>query len=1027
MLALVVQLSFAQGKVITGVVTDAGNGEPLPGVNIVVKGTNTGATTDFDGKYTIKANKGQTLMFSYVGYNPVEKKVGDSNVINVQMKESSNKLDEVVVSAVAGATEKKKLSVSVVSVKAKDINRAPAHSAASALEGKVAGVSITNLGKPGAGAAIILRGAANLYGSQTPLIIVDGAVLEGGLSDINVDDIASMEVVKGASASSFYGSKAGNGVIVITTKKGKIGQTNITVRSETGFSNISKFVKTNQSHDYVLASDWEDYKGKYTKYDGVTYPSTYRGVYAAAGPDAVIAGQPVQEADHYADNPYGVYNNHQKELFKTGINQTLYTSISSGNEKSQLFFSAEKTNLEGILKEAEGYQRSSIRANVDVKLFDWLKFTSANNFIIVDDHSPVGSNQLFRTFTRLSPEAKLTLPNPDGQPYYFKPEPWDSEVDNPLYELYIRDSNIKDNKFIGSYNLNAKINEWLNLDLGYSFQNENYKYLRNYPYTRYTTTGDPIGFGYSKGSLYSKNAVNIAQKAQASLNFKKSFNDLDVTGKLSYLLENYDYKEVVTSGHDYLYKDIVSFDNFKPENVTASSDNSVERAQDYFAIVGLVYKDKYILDALYRKDGSSMFGANYRWNDYYRISAAYRISEDIEIPGVQELKIHAAQGTAGQRPEYDWRFERVPLESGSLSTDRIKGNPDLRPSLTLETEIGLNASFLERFDLDVTYSHQNVTDQFMLADIFAPANNGFNKQWLNVGDLESETFEASLNSKILKSDNLKWDLGINFTKSKATIKKLNVAKQDVGPDGGQMFRIEEGVEFGTMYGRSFVTTLDQMAQQLPAGESIDDYTVNSDGVVVKKADIGTINEKAFILVDENGVPVVGPIGNQNPDFRVGLTSNLTYKNIGFYMLWDWKQGGDVYNVNNQWNTIKNRSAMVDQAGKPDNEKKTVDYYQSLYDVNQTNAFWVEDGTYVKLRELSLSYSLSNKTLSNIAKGFFKGAKISIIGRNLLTFTKYSGWDPEVAKYDPDTKQYFSVDFGVYPNQRSYGMSIELKF
>ncbi len=1027
MLALVVQLSFAQGKLITGVVTEAGTGDPLPGVNVIIKGTQQGAATDFDGKYTIKAKAGDVLVFSAVGYSTVEKKVGSASKIDVVLESSSNTLDEVVLSAVAGATSKKKLSVSVVSVKSKDLKRVPATSAASALAGKIAGVSITQLGKPGSGATMILRGAANLYGSQSPLVIVDGVIVEGGLADINVDDIQSMEVVKGASASSFYGSKAGNGVIVIKTKKGTTGKTTISVRSETSFSNVTKFVDINKHHPYVLASDWKNFEGQYTKYDGVTYPSTYRGVYAAAGPDAVLAGQPTEKPDHYADQPYGVNIDHQKELFKTGINQTLYTSVSSGTEKSKAFFSAEKTNLQGILNEAKGYGRGSIRANIEYKLFDWLKFTTNNNFIMIEDHSPVGSNNLFRTFSRLSPEAKLTINNPDGQPYYYKPEPWDSEVDNPLYELYIRDSKINNNRFLGNYGLNFKITDWFNTDLSYSFENNSYEYLRNYPYTRYVESGDPIGFGYSKGSLYSKTYDNLAQKAQASFNFKKSFGELDFNGKISYLLENYDYKENAISGHDYKYKDIISFDNFDQKNVTASSDLSVERASDYFAIAGFVYKDRYIFDALYRIDGSSMFGKNYRWNNYYRVSAAYRISEDIKIPGIQELKIHAAQGTSGQRPGYDWRFERIPLETGNLSTDRIKGNPDLRPSLTTETEAGINVSFLDRFYFDFTYSHQNVKDQFMLADIFAPANNGFNKQWLNVGDLTSNTFEATLNSKILKKKDVKWDININFTKSSATIEKLNVAKQDVGPDDGQFFRIEEGVKFGTMYGRQFVTSLDQMANQLPAGENISDYSVNSDGFVVKTADIGTVDEKAFILVDADGVPIVEPIGNQNPDFRVGLSSNFSFKNIGFYMLWDWKQGGDVYNLNNQWNTIKNRSAMVDQYGKPDSEKKAYDYYQSLYDVNQTNAFWVEDGSFVKLREASISYSISDKMLSNIAKGFFKQAKISLIARNLLTFTKYSGWDPEVASYDSDTKQYFSVDYGVYPNQRSFGMSVELKF
>jgi len=1026
-LALIVQISFAQEKVITGVVTEAGTGEPLPGVNVVVKGTDTGTATDFDGRYSIKAEKGQTLVFSFIGYETVERKVGDSNTLNVQLKEGGEKLDDVIVSAVAGATSKKKLSVSVVSVKSKDLKKTPSLSAASALEGKVAGVSITNLGKPGSGAAIILRGAANLYGSQAPLIIVDGAIIEGGISDINVDDIETMEVVKGASAASFYGSKAGNGVIVIKTKRGKKGKTEINVRSETSFSNVTNFVETNQSHPYILASDWESYKGQYTKYEGVTYPSTYRGVWAASGPDAVISGQPIAEDNHYADNPYGVYNDHQSEIFKTGINQTIYTSVASGTDKSKMFFSAEKTDIDGIFNEADGYQRSSIRANIDVDLFDWLKLSTTNNFIIVDDHSPVGNDGFYRSISRLSPDAQLLYDNPDGQPYYFKPDPWDPEVDNPLYELYIRDSSIKDNRFIGSYNLNVIFNEWVNMDLIYSMENDSYNYLRNYPYYQYEDGGYDLGFGYSQGSLYSKNYLNISQKAQASLNFKKSFGELDFTGKLSYLLENYDYSEIITEGQNYLYQDIISFDNFKPENIQASSDKSTERAQDYFAIAGFVYKDRYIFDALYRKDGSSLFGENYRWNDYYRVSGAYRISEDIKIPGVQELKIHAAQGTAGQRPSYDWRYERIPLTEGSLSTDRIKGNPDLRPSNTKETEVGIDASFLERFDLNFTYSHQNVTDQFMLVDLFAPANNGFNKQWVNVGDLTSDTYEFTLNSKIIKKNNLKWNVGINFTKSKATIDKLYANNQLVGPSGGEMFMIKEGVDFGTMYGRQFVTSLEQMQAQLPIGEDINDYSINSDGLVVKTADIGTVDEKAIILVDENGVPVVDAIGNQNPDFRIGITSNFNYKNFGFYMLWDWKQGGDVYNRNNQWNTINLRSAIVDQAGKPDDEKKAYDYYQSLYDVNQTNAYWVEDGTFVKLRELSLSYQFGDKMLNSIAKGFFKQIKISIIGRNLLTFTDYTGWDPEVVSYDYDTKQYFAVDYGVYPNQRSYGMSFELKF
>src|SRR5690606_16664629 len=331
LLAFVVQISFAQDKTITGTVTDA-NGLPLPGVNIVVEGTTTGTQTDFDGNFVINASQGQTLLFSYIGLKATSRAVGSGNVVNVQMEEDAQALEEVVVTGVAGATDKRKLSVTVASVSAEELEKVPANSAASALQGKVAGVTVSNLGRPGEGATIIMRGAANLYGSQSPLVIMDGVFVEGGMADINVDDIASFELVKGASASSLYGSRAGNGVIVITTKRGKSGKPVVTVRAETGISRVNKSIATNQSHHYELAADWENYKGQYTKDEGVTYPAGYQSVYANAGPTAV-GGARILSTDGYSDNPYGVYHDFQDIFFKTGVNKTLYASVASGGEK----------------------------------------------------------------------------------------------------------------------------------------------------------------------------------------------------------------------------------------------------------------------------------------------------------------------------------------------------------------------------------------------------------------------------------------------------------------------------------------------------------------------------------------------------------------------------------------------------------------------------------------------------------------------------------------------------------------------
>lgn len=1018
LLALVVQISFAQEKTVSGTVSDQ-NGT-LPGVSVLIKGTNTGTETDFDGKYSIKAETGAVLSFRYLGYKTVEKTIGASNTINVTMTEDANLLDEVVVTGVAGATSKKKLSVTVATVNAADLEKVPAGSAASALQGKVAGITVTNLGRPGQGATILLRGAANFYGSQAPLVIMDGIFIEGGLGDINVDDIASFEIVKGASASSLYGSRAGNGVIVITSKRGKIGKTQITFRSEVGFAEINNFVKTNQSQGYELAADWESVKGKYTKYAGVTYDPNYQGVYAASGKNAVL-GSRTESPDGYSDNPYGVYNDFQKAFFKKGINTTKYTSLSSGNDKSRIFFSYENYEAQGVLAQTDGYIRNTFRFNADFFINDKLTFSASNGYIKINDNSPGGGADVYRTVARLAPDAQVLVDNPDGQPFYYKPDPWESEITNPLYALYNRDAKAKQQRFLGGYKLNYKLNNDFSAELEYSFESDTYRFTSNNKYETYTTTGDPVGFGYSKGSLSKNNYLQISQKAQATLNYVKEFGDLEVKAKLSYLAEDRAYEQYSAAGQNYLYSGLPTLDNFNNTDVTASSDSQNVRAQNMFAIAGFVYKDRYIFDALFRRDGSSLFGVNQKWNNYYRASAAYRITKDIEIPGVQELKLNVARGTSGQRPGFNWQYEQTAISGGSLSTNRIKGNPDLKPSLTTENEIGLNAQFLDRFSLEAAYSNQISSDQFMIVSLFSPANAGKNRQWQNVGDLESNTFEFTLNSRIIEKKDMSWRVGVNLTTSSSTITKLNAPEQQVGPNG--LFLLREGVEYGSMYGRKFVSDLGTMAKQLPAGKTIADYSVNSDGVVVETSTIGTTGEAAIIQVDDKGVAVFDKIGNQNADFRVGITSNFSYKNFDFYMLWDWKSGGDIYNVNGQWTTISERNAIVDQAGKAAADKKTRVYYGSLYDVNQNNAFWVEDGSFVKLREASLAYTLPNDTFKNL----FDEVKVSLIGRNLLTISDYKGWDPEIANYDGGTQQYYSVDYGVYPNQTSYSLSVQLKF
>jgi TonB-linked SusC/RagA family outer membrane protein len=1007
-------------KTVTGVVTDD-SGLPLPGASVVEQGTSNGVSADFDGNFSIEVAEGAVLEFSYMGYQTSEQTVGSSDSINASLV-ADNELDEVIVSGVAGATSRKKLSVTVASVKAEDIEAVPASSASGALMGKVAGVTVTNLGQPGQGATIVLRGATNFYGSQEPLVILDGVFVEGGLGDINVDDIASFEIVKGASASSLYGSRAGNGVIVITSKRGKIGKTQVTFRTETGYNEITNFITTNQSHAWELAPDFAQHQGQYTALAGVTYPVGFQSVYAASGPQAT-SGAKVLKADQYSDNPFGVYNDFQSLFFKKGMNTTNYVSVSGGDEKISTLFSFENYSNEGVLNETEGYKRTSIRANIDYNLSDNLKFSASNAFIKVDDLAPGVGAQGYRNITRLSPDSNLTYDNPDGQKYWFTPDPHESEIQNPLYGLATPTLGAKQSRFLGGYNLRYNISSVFTVELEYSFESDNYRYSSSNPYNYYQINSEEPGFGYSKGSLYQNNYYQLAQKAQATLNYRQEFGAFDIKAKLSWLGEDLSYEQFSASGIDYLYAGLPTLDNFKGESITATGDKQVVRASNMFLIAGVTYKEKYILDALVRRDGSSQFGADERYNNYSRVSAAWRITEDITIPGIQEMKINAAYGTSGQRPGFNWQYEQVSLSNGQLSSNRLKGNSNLKPSQSAETEIGLNVSFLDRFTFEAAHATTETSDQFMLVGLFSPANAGKNRQWQNVGDLEATTIEASLKANVLNTQNMRWDIGVNYATTTNEIKALNAPQQQVGSDN--LFLLKEGIEFGSMWGRSFVYDLATMSAQLPDGGSISDYSVNADGLVVETANIGSVDEAAIAKVDENGVAVFEQIGNQNADFRVGMTSNFTYKNIDFYMLWDWKSGGDIYNRNTQWNTISSRAGIVDQAGKPQNEKKTQNYYGSLYDVNRANKFWVEDGSFVKLREVAISYNFSKEMLARTK--VIKNAKLSLIGRNILTFTDYTGWDPEVTNYSSGTQQYFSVDYGVYPTQTSYSLSLKLNF
>jgi TonB-linked SusC/RagA family outer membrane protein len=1004
---------FGQNIQIKGTVTSADDGSTLPGAYVKIKGTNTGTSTDANGKYEVSVPSDATLVFSLIGMKSLEVPVNGRTVVDVVLESETTEVEEVIVSAVAAGTPKKKLSVSVSRVGTDALEEVPASSAATALQGKVSGVTVTqSAGNPGRAATIIIRGAKQLVGSQDPLIIVDGVMVEGTLADINVDDIESFEVVKGASASALYGSRAGNGVIVITTKSGKnlkTGEVSVRIRNEFGINRLSNKYDLSTHHQYVLADDYKNYD--YTRYAGVSYPSDYNG-----GWNTGISGARITQPFNYMDQPYAKTYDLQKEMFPGNNFYTNYVAVEANLGKTAVMTSFENNHQGGIMDLIDGYRRQNFRLNLTQKINDKLTVTATSLYIKSDTKQPGGESEynggVFFNLLLTQPDVNLNLLNADGQPYQIKPDPWQSNTTNPLYPLWKIKRDEKRDRLISAFAANYAPFKWMNLDAKYAFELQNTNYYSFEPFSTYDENGV-----YTRGELYISSSRRFDETAQTTMNLQKVFGPLTAKAKLSYIYERRFYESDNSTGTDFAYdvNRLKAFDNvvgaFDIDNYTEE-----EVTKDGLGILSLDYKGKYILDGMYRMDGSSLFGKNERWAPYFRVSGAWRISEDFKIPGIQELKLRGAYGTSGQRPGFEYHFEEMSLYRGN-SSKYLLGNEDLKPATSTEIEVGLNADFLKVFDFEATYSKTITKDQFVEAPQ-AVHIGGWQYRWINGGTIESYAWESTLGAKIIRTKDITWNARLIFDKVSSKITQLDVPAFQTGPqgqEGDKLFYMRAGEIFGTMYGYHFLTSLSEMSKQLATGESIDNYEINSDGYVIQTGTQGT-NYELPVVLKENGVNKLVKIGNSYPKFNLKFTTNFNYKDIQFYMLWDWKNGGDIYNKTNQWLTRDNRSVMMDQYGKAENEKKTVAYYQQFYFTNEMNDFWVEDGSYLKLREASIYYNLGTEQLSKLFGG-----------RNLLTFTNYSGYDPEVQTNTLSGAQSFAYDFMGYPNYRSFSGSLEIKF
>ncbi len=1022
--------AHAQDAVIKGRVNGL-SGEALGGAIITAQSVNLAVSTNTQGMYTmtVPADRvhGQQLVLNvrYIGYSPKSATValapGEQRQ-DFQLEPDPFRLNEVIVTGTAGPTEKKHLTFSAPTIDAAQIQQAPGVDPLSSLAGKAAGIrTLQPSGQPGSDTKIQLRGATSLTGSQDPLIIVDGTITRGTLADINAEDIERVEVVKGAAASSLYGSDAANGVVQIFTKRGENlpdGALQVTFRNEFGASSQPNKVPMSVEHPYEVAAD------------GCTF---IRDVNGNRLIDTSSTGGRHPGTTGIADHPYCNAHDHQAEVVTHGFFMTNYVSIGQRKGNTNFNVSYQNTNQDGVVLLLNGYTRRNFRFNLDQSLSPRVDLSVGAFFGRSDNNtSPQGPGSPFFAVTFVEPNVDLFAKNPDGSPYRAQIPDRVSNASNPLYFLANTPITTDRTRYTGFVKARWRISDWLSAEGNYNYDQESANYSEFQPKGFLDPTGTP-----TDGYLVKQDSGGRVFNWGATLTSVRVFNlgswDVHNTTKAAVVVEDQDRTFFRLQSNKINIVGIPEFPATDFTQVTPNSFSGVIRNQNAYLVSTFVLRDRYVIDGLFRRDGSSLFGVDSRYQNYYRVSGAWRLAQDIHIPGVDDLRLRASYGTAGLRPQFNAQYETYTISGGSPVKQNL-GNPNLKPARSEELEVGLNADFSSRFSLEYSYSNKTTRDQIVLVPLSAAA--GFQNQWRNGGTLQGQSHEVTFQALLANRPGLYWSLNIAGDHTRQRVVEMPFQLPPVGPgySGTGMFLIKPGEDFGVIFGQRTVRRIDDLyddpakAALSGAGQtwSRDSVVVNEEGYVVRRNDWRTVDEKPIIYSDKNGNTNV-KIGNTNPDFQLSFSSTFRKGNLSVYGLVNWIQGGNIYNGTRQWPFFENRDRVYDQSGKPAIERKPLSYYNVFYNSINPIDFFVEDGSWVKLKELNVSYMLSRSTLSKIGLGrWFDHASIGVIGRNLLTFTKYSGYDPEVADLSGDAFS-FRFDGFSYPNFRTFTGVIELGF
>lgn len=978
-------LAFAQNRV-TGVVTDK-TGEPLIGVNVLEKGTTNGTVTDIDGKFTVDMPQGKTLVFSFIGFVTQEIKV-TSNVVNVVLNEDTKTLDEVVVIGY-GSMTRKDVTSSITTVKAEDLNVGVYTSPAQLLQGKVPGLTIANTSDPNGSPSISLRGASSLRSGEAmePYYVIDG-VPGVSLSLVAPEDIESIDVLRDASATAIYGSKAANGVIIVTTKKGnKNGKTNV---SYSGYVAWDKTMKTldMMTADEVLA-------------------------YADAN-DLDLSG--------YYDVNNPANTDWQSEVLRTGFSHNHNISINGGNEKTSYNASLNFLERQGTVR-GTGMDRLTARSFLQTKAFDdRLDISISLNGSITNNENGPASNEGRSALDAMNYYLPLNpVKNEDGTWYgrttsqYYNPA---SLINEDRYETTQK-------LLQGVAKATLHICDGLDWNLNLSYQNEQYLY-NNY----HSSKSQIVDYASRNGQAERSTAENIKKQMETYINWDHTFNDVHKVGvMLGYSWEQADNNNGFGLIAYNFYNDALSYYNMALANSVSMDDISninsgyllsTLRMISYYGRINYSYKSKYLLQATLRRDGSSAFGVNNRWGTFPSVSASWRIIEEDfmkEQDVFGDLKFRVGYGVSGNSLGFDAFYSRQVYGSTGWFTSadgdnyRVLGatrnaNPDLKWEKTAMLNVGFDFGFFNnRLSGTVEYYDKRTSDliyNYRVSTLLYP----YSEMWANVGDISNKGVEITINAVPVQTKDFTWSTTLNLSHNKNkvesmsnseyTVNFIDMADPNINSYSGQhVQRLMEGAPIGQFY-------LWEWAGYDENGMSIfNDY--DEEGNLVGTTDAPDDGDRRMA-------------GSAQPKLTYGWNNDLTWKKWTLSAFFQGVAGNKIFNATR---ATYSDPSLLSSFGKNILSEVATEQHANDSRAQAPSTRYLENGSYLRLSTLTLAYNFGK--LGN----YVNNLRVYATCNNVFTLTGYKGIDPEVnlGGLEPGMDMRYSN----YPRTRSFMVGVNMNF